>query len=179
MQGFENNVAYFQGIDTRGVRPVANQMTVDGQLLIGSSTSPNIGAATLTAGTGISITNGHNSITINAVGEGVTWSVVTGASQSMASNHGYIANNAGTINFSLPGTSSIGDIISITGINNATGWQITQALGQQIFYGKSSTTSGAGGSLTSSATRDTITMVCTAANTTWQIISSIGNITVV
>lgn len=108
-----------------------------------------------------------------------TWSLVTGASQAMASNNGYIANNAGTINFSLPAASAVGDIIRITGINNAIGWQITQAAGQQIFFGASATTLGVGGSLTSSATRDSIEIVCVVANTTWNVISSIGNITVV
>lgn len=107
------------------------------------------------------------------------WTVVAGAAQVMAVNNGYIANNAGTINFSLPASSVVGDVLRLTGINNATGIQITQAAGQQIFFGTSSTTLGAAGTLTSSATRDSIEMVCVVANTTWNVISSIGNWTVV
>lgn len=109
----------------------------------------------------------------------MTWTVVTGSSQAMAANNGYIANNAGTINFSLPASSAVGDIIRITGINNATGWQISQAAGQQIFFGTSSTTSGATGTITSSATRDSIEIVCVVANTIWNVLSVIGNPTIV
>ncbi len=67
----------------------------------------------------------------------------------------------------------------MTGINTALGWQITQAAGQQIFFGTTQTTLGGGGSLTSSATRDSIEIVCVVANLTWNVISSQGNITVV
>lgn len=109
----------------------------------------------------------------------IPWTVVTGASQAMAANNGYIANNAGTINFSLPASSAVGDIIRITGINNATGWQITQGSGQQIFFGTTNTTAGAGGSITSSATRDSIEIVCVVADTIWNVLSVIGNPTIV
>lgn len=107
------------------------------------------------------------------------WVVVTGASQTLSAGTGYIANNAGTINFSLPATAGVGDTFRITGINNATGWQVTQAAGQQIFIGTASTTAGVGGSLTSSATRDSIEIICIVANTTFQVVSMVGNITVV
>jgi hypothetical protein len=108
----------------------------------------------------------------------VSWTVVTAASQGMIVNSGYIANNAGTITFSLPASSAVGSILRLTGINNATGWQITQAAGQQVFFGTSSTTLGATGTLTSSATRDSVELVCVVANLTWNIVSSIGNPTI-
>jgi hypothetical protein len=106
------------------------------------------------------------------------WSVIT-ANQTAAVNNGYICNKAGTLALALPATAAIGSIIEVTGINTALGWQITQATGQQIFFGTSSTTSGATGTITSSATRDSIKMVCVVANTTWNIISSIGSPTIV
>lgn len=108
----------------------------------------------------------------------LAWSVIT-ANQTAAVNNGYICNKAGTLALALPASAAVGSIIEVTGINTATGWQITQATGQQIFFGTSSTTSGATGTLTSSAIRDAIRMVCITANTTWQVLSSIGNITVV
>lgn len=119
----------------------------NGQLPIGS-TGADPSAATLTAGTGVSISNGAGSITINAAGGGLTWTVVTGTTQSMAVNNGYIANNAGVVTATLPATSAVGDVVAITGINNATGWKIAQNAGNQIFFGTSSTTAGAGGVLT-------------------------------
>lgn len=150
----------------------------NGQLAIGS-TGLDPSAANLTPGTGISIVNGAGSITINASGGGLTWTVVTGISQSAVANNGYIANNAGLVTVTLPATSAVGDTIAVTGINNATGWKVAQNAGNQIFFGTSSTTSGTGGSLASSATRDTVYLVCMTANATWNVVNSIGNITIV
>ena len=148
----------------------------NGQLAIGS-TGADPSAATLTPGTGVSISNGAGSITINAVGAGLTWTVVTGATQAMTSNNGYIANRAGTVAFSLPTTSAVGDIVAVTGINTATGWSIAYTTNQQIFFGTSSATITTG-SLASVNIRDTVFLVCVVANLTWNVISSIGNITV-
>ena len=107
------------------------------------------------------------------------WSVVT-VSGTAAVNNGYICNKAGTLALLLPATASLGDMIRVTGINTATGWQITQNANQQIFFGASATTSGTGGSLESTAIRDSVELVCvvSGASTIWNVISSIGNITV-
>lgn len=109
---------------------------------------------------------------------GIPFTVIT-SDQTAAINNGYICNKAGTLALALPATAAVGSIIEVTGINTATGWQITQASGQQIFFGTTNTTSGATGTLTSSAIRDSIRIVCITANTTWQVLSSVGNITVV
>ena len=111
-------------------------------------------------------------------GTSFTWSVIT-ANQTAAINNGYICNKAGTLALALPSSAAIGSIIEVTGINTALGWQITQASGQQIFFGTTQTTSGASGTLTSSATRDAIRIVCVVTDTTWQVLSSLGNISVV
>lgn len=150
----------------------------NGQLAIGN-TGNDPTAATLTAGTGISIANASGSITISSTGGGLTWTVVTGTSQSAAVNNGYIANNAGLVTVTLPATSAVGDTVAVTGINNATGWKVAQNAGNQIFFGNTSTTAGTGGSLASTATRDTVYLVCMTANATWNVVTSIGNITVV
>ena len=148
----------------------------NGQLAIGS-TGADPTAATLTAGTGVSISNGSGSITVNAIGGGLTWTVITAASQAMTSNNGYIADRAGTVAFTLPTTSAVGDIVAVTGINTATGWSIAYTTGQQIFFGTQSATVTTG-TLASTNIRDTVFLVCVVANTTWNVISSIGNITV-
>lgn len=153
-------------------------VATNGQLPIGSAAADPV-LATLTPGTGVSITNGAGSITINAAGGGLTWTVVTGTTQAAAVNNGYIANNAGLVTVTLPSTSAVGDLVAVTGINNATGWKIAQNGGNQIFFGNLSTTAGAGGSLASTATRDVVYLVCMTANATWNVVSSIGNITVV
>lgn len=110
-------------------------------------------------------------------GGGLTWSVITGASQAMSVNNGYIANRAGNIAFSLPTTSAVGDIIAVTGINTALGWTIGYTTNQQIFFGTSSATLTTG-TLASTATRDTVYLVCVVADLNWNVVSSIGNITV-
>ena len=87
MPGFDNSVVYFEaGIDPRGVTPVANQMGVNGQLLIGSMASPYVVCSTLTPGTGVNITNAPGSITIGSFGGGLTWSTV-GVSAGLAVNN--------------------------------------------------------------------------------------------
>jgi hypothetical protein len=59
----------------------------DGQLLIGNSTGNTLAKATLTAGSGVSITNGNGSITISATGSGGTITAVT-ATSPLASSGG-------------------------------------------------------------------------------------------
>lgn len=135
---------------------------------------------TFQAGTGISLTNASGTggnTTITAVGGGLTWTAVTGASQVMAVNNGYVANRAGTVAFTLPTTSAVGDIVAVTGINTATGWSIAYTTNQQIFFGTSSCTLTTG-SLASINIRDTVFLVCVVANLTWNVIDSIGNITI-
>jgi len=58
----------------------------DGQLLIGNSTGNTLAKATLTAGSGVSITNGNGSITISATGSGGTVTNVTGTSPITVAN---------------------------------------------------------------------------------------------
>jgi transcription elongation factor len=120
--------------------------------------------------------------TFQAAGGGgafLTWNIVTGATQAAVKSNAYVANNAGTCVITLPATAAVGDTILISGMNNVTGWQIAQNSGQLIHYGVSTTTTGAGGSLASTSTYDTIWLTCIVTNTTWLGYSTQGNITVV
>lgn len=80
------NVSLTSGVT--GTLPIANGGTgqttyTNGQLLIGNTTGNTLNKATLTAGTGISITNGAGSITIAASGGGGA-----GANIFLANNFG-------------------------------------------------------------------------------------------
>lgn len=154
--------------------PLTSLTLANGQIVIGATGAAPL-AATLTAGTNISITNAANSITIAATGAtSFSWSVIV-ADQTAVVNNGYFCNKAGTLALLLPAASAVGDTVEVVNINTATGTQITQAAGQQIFISTASTTLGAAGTLTSSALGDSLRLVCSVANTTWRVVSMIGN----
>lgn len=160
------------GAGTAAITQLAD--ATNGQLPIGSTGADPV-LATLTAGIGISITNGAGSIAIAATGMGAfTWSVIT-ADQTAVVNNGYFCNKAGTLALALPAASAVGDTIQVTNENTALGVQFTQAAGQQILIGNTNTTLGATGTLTSSAVGDTLTIVCKVANTIWRVTSMVGN----
>lgn len=151
----------------------------DGQLLIGNTTGNTLAKATLTAGSGISVTNGSGSITIATTnGQGITWNNVTGTTQSAAVNNGYITNNAGLVTVTLPSTVAVGQIVEVAG-SGAGGWRIAQNASQVINFGTVATTTGTGGRLDSVNRYDAVRLICITANTTWTVISSQGNITIV
>ena len=148
----------------------------NGQLPIGSAGADPV-MATLTAGSGIAITNGAGSITITSTATGAAWNSI-GASQTMAVDNGYICSSGGGLVLQLPATSALGDEIEVV-LDGSTSWTVVQAAGQQIRFGNVTTTLGALGSLGSTAQGDAIRIVCKTANTLWIVLSSMGNITVV
>lgn len=156
---------------------ITSQLLTNGQLMIGN-TGNDPTAATLTAGTGISIVNASGSITINATGSGLSWVVVSGTSATMAVNTGYTSNNAGLVTLTMPSTAAVGDTLVVTGLG-AGGWTIAQNSGQLIHVGSTVSTTGAGGSVASTNAFDSITITCVVANTTWVTRSSMGNLTIV
>lgn len=150
-----------------------------GQVLIGTTSSDPVGA-TLTAGTNVTITSASGAITINASGGGgFTYTNVTATTPvTMAVNTGYI-NNAATVNlvFTLPTTAAVGSLLEV--INGGNGFQIAQNSGQTITFAEVTTTTGTGGSITTTGISEDVRMICTVTNTGWQVISSVGNLTVV
>lgn len=145
-----------------------------------TSVSNQQGTAVITAGAGISVATGANTITIAATGAGFTWALTT-VDASIVVENGYIANKAGLLTMTLPSTAAIGDVFIITNINTAVGFRIAQNALQQIRIGTSTTTIGVTGYLEATALGDTVECVCTTAGTStrWQVIDVIGNITVV
>lgn len=152
----------------------------NGQLAIGN-TGADPTAAALTAGTGITITNAAGSITVAASGGGLTWTDVTGTTQPMSANAGYLADNAGLVTLTLPATAPFGSIIEVKGYG-AGGWLIAQNANQQIRFGSATaTTVGATGSLASVNFNDGVRLLAAVGGTStiWTVLSSIGNITIV
>lgn len=170
--GYTQNALIYFGAS--GVIEEVGPLT-DGQLLIGS-TGGSPAAASLTAGVGIAITGGSNSITLDAIGGGIDWNVETGTTANLVANNGYIGNNASGVTFTLPATAAVGEIYRVTGLQAS--WTIDQNASQTIHFGNDSTTTGVGGSLASTNARDAVEIVCVIANTDFQVLSSIGNITV-
>lgn len=154
----------------------AGPMT-NGQLLIGSTgNAPVLG--TITGTGGISVSVGPGSIALSGTGSGIGWNEITGTTQAMSQDQGYVPNNAAQVVFSLPVTASFGTIINIVG-KGAGGWKVTQNAGQNIQLGSTSSTVGAAGYIESTNQFDSIELLCTTANTTWTVIGGPqGNITV-
>ncbi len=148
----------------------------DGQVVIGSSAGAPL-AANLTAGTGVSISNGHNTITISSSGA-EPWVDETGASVTMTANTGYTSDDgASLVTFTLPATAAIGDWIEING-KGAGGWTLIEGTGQIIHFGNQTTTITTG-SLSSTNQWDCVKLRCVTANTTFTVVSAVGNLTVV
>lgn len=154
-------------------------MTTNGQLWIGATAAPHVRTGTLTSTDGsITITPGAGTINLSVSGGVAQWSTIT-ASQTLAINHGYICiSPGGALALLLPAVSAVGNIIEIT-LDGATSFTVTQGAGQQIRIGNTATTAGAGGSLASTQQGDSIRMVCSVANLKWNVLSSMGNPTIV
>ena len=106
-----------------------------------------------------------------------TWSEETGTSVAAVVNNAYIINNAALNTITIPTTAAVGDRLLIVG-KGAGGWRIAQNASEIIHFGNKDTTTGTGGRLDSTHARDTVELVCVVANTEWNVISSIGNITI-
>lgn len=153
------------------------RLTSNGQLMIGS-VGVNPVPATLTAGTNITITNGPGSITIDAVNAG-SWVDQGATSVTMTANTGYTANaGASLITFTLPTTAAVGDFVEINGKGSGL-YVIAQTAGQSVNFGSITTTVGAGGSISSILQFDCIRLRCITANTTWDVVASVGNFNIV
>jgi hypothetical protein len=133
-------------VTVAGTLAVANGGTgqtsyTDGQLLIGNSSGNTLTKATLTAGTGVSITNGNGSINISATGTGGTVTSVGGTGTVNGITLTGTVTSSG--NLTLGGTLSGVDLTTqVTGTlpvsNGGTGIATTTAYGL-IAAGTSST----------------------------------------
>lgn len=171
----------------RTIGTVTGDATSTGSTFDGSANNTNaLTLATVNGNVG-SFTSAN--ITVNAKGlitaasngsggTGITWTEVTGTTQTAAINNGYILNNAGLVTLTLPSTAAVGSIVEAAG-KGAGGWKIAQNASGIIHYGNVDTTTGTGGSLASVNRYDSIRLVCIVANNEWVVLSSQGNITTV
>lgn len=130
---------------------------------------------------GINITGNdpaNPDIKFQVTGGGLPWTNVTTTTQQMASNNGYVANNASLVTITLPTSPSFGDVVAVCGKGSG-GWRIAQNAGQQISCGTNSTTIGTGGSISSTNLHDCIYLLCVTANPTFVMLNSVGNLTLV
>jgi hypothetical protein len=93
----------------------------DGQLLIGSTAGDTLVKATLTAGSGISITNGSGSITIEATSASdLPLNIVTTTTEAAVAGNHYVLTNVATTTLTLPITPLAGNIVWVTVGNGLT-----------------------------------------------------------
>lgn len=160
---------------TNGKLSVGGSTGTSGQLLI-AATGANPAWASVSAGSGISITPGVNTLSIAATAP-FAWTTI-GADGALAANTGYIDTKAGLLTVSLPAVAAVGTTLILQGLG-AGGWKITQAANQRIIMGNLATTVGVGGSMASTNANDSISLVCTTANLIWSTFSGVGNLTIV
>ena len=137
----------------------------DGQLLIGNSTGSTLNKATLTAGTGITITNGAGTITIDADNNGTVTSVDT-ANSTFISGSGGPITGSGSLTYSLSATGTPsattflrGDNTWSTPASGTTTFDITGdgAVTQTIADGDTFTLAGGTGLTSAVSAVDTVT----------------------
>jgi hypothetical protein len=177
MPGFVNATLNCENMNFSGLATSDGEFVADGQILIGGVAAPNVAVSTLTAGAGIQIVNGQNSITISTIGGGNTWSVIS-ANQTLVAGQAYFVDaSGGAITLSLPASAALGDSFRV--YKKAGANQVTVQCGgsQDIQIGSSATT--AGGSLATTAIGDSLEIVCSAANVDFNVVSMVGNFTVV
>lgn len=147
----------------------------NGQIPIGNG-STYVAANITSTGGSVTITNGAG--TINLESSGITWSTVAGTSQAIVKNNGYIPLNAGLTTLTLPAAAAVGDMFRIAGYGSG-GWVLAQNAGQSVILGNATTTPGVTGSLASTNPHDCIEVICVVLNNQFQVISAVGNQTVV
>lgn len=91
----------------------------DGQLLIGNTTGNTLTKATLTAGSGVTITNGAGTITI-AAGGLPAMNIVTGTTQAATAGNQYVLTNVAATTVTLPASPTAGDTVYVTVANSLT-----------------------------------------------------------
>lgn len=165
-----------------GTNPVRSDGTGANTLALEVQTSQAIASADATK---IGLCNFYSgSFGVSATGfvtiatGGMPWTDVTGATQALSVQNGYITDRGGGVTYTLPSTAVLGDIIKIDGKLGLT--TIAQNANQAIRMGSSISTTGVGGSVAGTNLGDCITLRCTTsgASTIWIAENWVGSWTV-
>jgi hypothetical protein len=113
--------------------------------------------------------NGSSFVLVNPSTVGMRFASVSGTTQFISVNTGYIPTNAALTTFTLPASAAVGQKTAIEG-SGAGGWLVAANTGQTIICGSSSTS--VAGSLASTNRYDNVYLVCLVANTTWKVQST-------
>jgi hypothetical protein len=153
----------------------------------GDIASGTINPARLGSGTANSTTVLYGDSTYRSLGNLATfaWNTVSGTTQAMVANNGYITTNAALTTLTLPTTgAAVGSIMRVAGFS-AAGWRIAQNATQQIRYIDQVTTTGTAGVMDTVGSGGTaglpdiyssVELLCVTANTTFLVISGAGNV---
>ena len=171
------------GIDTSGSGStitlnfdVTEQPAIPTSIVTDSGTAtPALNSFSIVGAGGITTSASGSTVTVTGGASALAWTEVTGTSQAMAVNNGYILNNSGLVTATLPATAAVGQIVAVVG-KGAGGWRIAQNAGDQIRLGSSASTIGVTGHIDSTNQWDCIELICTIANDEWTARSVIGNI---
>jgi len=123
------------------------------------------------------IVNSFNGATGSVLADAVTWSVIAVDTTAVV-NRGYFTNKSTRLIVTLPDTAAVGSVLRVSGMT-AGGWRIAQNASEVIHFGKTDTTTGTGGYIESTLARDSVELICCVADNEWNVVSSIGNITIV
>lgn len=149
----------------------------DGELITWSSTGV---AATVAVGTSTHVLTSNGvgvAPTFQAGGGGgglLPWTEVTGTTQQMAVDNGYIANNSSLVTLTLPATAVVGSVLSVAGKGIGL-WRVAQNAGDIIHQNDLSTTTGTGGRIDSATQWDSVSLVCIVADNEWVLMSDPTN----
>jgi len=143
--------------------------------LLGNPTGGAANISEITLGSGLSF-SGSTLVSTGSYAPMPT-TVNTSGAQAAVANNCYVANKSTLVTITLPATMAVGDEIIIMGLGVG-GWSLAQNASQLVNFGNVASTTGTGGSIASGNQFDSLHIKCAAANTTWNVISSQGNLTV-
>lgn len=144
-------------------------------MAIGEKITTSGGTVTAVTATAPLASSGGTTPNISLTGNVVAWTVKT-TNAALAARTGYFDNSVGGLTFTLPSTSSIGDIYQVAAMNTGL-FTIAQNASQSIIFNANATTSGAGGSIALTSTGGAISIICNVANTGFQVLTSLGEFT--